>query len=165
MVSFLQGTSGQAMAPFSGQGILSMVYRLVEVHMEKITITVTRGTLKGQTFVFEQPSHCVIGRSCDCTIQLPREPGTLDVSRHHCLLEIDPPAVQVRDLGSLNGTFVNGNKIGQRPYLLPPEAVDPSEGEPHLLRAGDEIRVGDVVLRIGVHAPSGARQPSRVGHS
>jgi len=30
------------------------------------------------------------------------------------LLDINPPDIRVRDFGSKNGTFVNGEKIGQR---------------------------------------------------
>jgi pSer/pThr/pTyr-binding forkhead associated (FHA) protein len=36
------------------------------------------------------------------------------ISRYHCLLDINSPDIRVRDLGSLNGTIVNGKKIGQR---------------------------------------------------
>ncbi|KYC36281.1 hypothetical protein WA1_52005 [Scytonema hofmannii PCC 7110] len=35
-------------------------------------------------------------------------------SRYHCLLDINPPDIRVRDFGSRNGTYVNGKKIGQR---------------------------------------------------
>ena len=48
----------------------------------------------------------------DGDLRLPNGPGYADVSRHHCLLHIDPPAVWVRDLGSRNGTRVNGTQIG-----------------------------------------------------
>ena len=34
--------------------------------------------------------------------------------RRHCLLDINPPDIRVRDFGSLNGTYVNGTMIGQR---------------------------------------------------
>jgi pSer/pThr/pTyr-binding forkhead associated (FHA) protein len=33
------------------------------------------------------------------------------ISRHHCQLDIDPPCVRLQDLGSLNGTFLNGKAV------------------------------------------------------
>jgi len=65
-------------------------------------------TLKNREFVFDEPAECIIGRAADCDIQIPTDNEHVDVSRHHCVLEIHPPHVQVRDLGSLNGTLVNG---------------------------------------------------------
>jgi pSer/pThr/pTyr-binding forkhead associated (FHA) protein len=38
----------------------------------------------------------------------------MTISRYHCLLDINSPDIRVRDLGSLNGTIVNGKKIWQR---------------------------------------------------
>src|SRR5262245_12879682 len=80
----------------------------------KITLTFTGGTLKGQKREFPRAGKYVLGRSSDCDIQLPTALEFMEVSRHHCVLDIDPPAIQARDLGSRNGTFVNGENIGQR---------------------------------------------------
>jgi pSer/pThr/pTyr-binding forkhead associated (FHA) protein len=117
---------------------------------KKITLTVTRGSLKGTTFVFEEPTRYTIGRAGDCDLSLLHEPGNSEVSRHHCELEIDPPRVLVRDLGSLNGTYVNGQNIGQRPAFLAPECFPREEIQDRLLRPGDEIQVGRIVLSIGL---------------
>jgi serine/threonine-protein kinase len=71
------------------------------------------------------------------------------ISRHHCAFEIDPPTVRVRDLNSLNGTYVNGEKIGLR---LNPLARGESDHEraTRELRDGDEVRVGDTAMRMSV---------------
>jgi serine/threonine-protein kinase len=107
-----------------------------------ITLTVTRGPLAGQQYAFTAPATCVIGRSSDCSIRLPQDVEHLDVSRHHCALDVTPPAVRVRDLGSLNGTFVNGSKIGQRDRFETPRPVD-LFGPPAVeLSDGDELRLG-----------------------
>jgi pSer/pThr/pTyr-binding forkhead associated (FHA) protein len=88
----------------------------------------------------------------------------VDVSRHHCLVEIEPPVVRVRDLGSLNGTFVNDKLIGSR--LKTAVVMDRALGEvvERELKDGDEIRLGHTVLQVGLegdgpvtcHAAEGA---------
>jgi pSer/pThr/pTyr-binding forkhead associated (FHA) protein len=111
--------------------------------MEKtITLIVTRGPLAGQRYAFDKPTTCVVGRARDCTIALPMETEHLDVSRHHCQLDISPQAVRVRDLGSLNGTYVNGRKIGQREDPAVPPAGDVAGSQAVELSAGDEIQLG-----------------------
>jgi len=53
----------------------------------------------------------LIGRASDCHLRVadPR------VSRHHCELLIEDNQVRIRDLGSRNGTFVNGEPVcGER---------------------------------------------------
>lgn len=108
-----------------------------------ISLIVTRGPLAGQKFDFRQETTCVVGRARDCTISLPLEVEHLDVSRHHCQLEISPPNVRIRDLGSLNGTFVNGQKIGQRDWRPAPRNGDDTQWPTVELHGGDEIRLGD----------------------
>ena len=79
----------------------------------KITLTITQGKLSGQQYIFESRSTCIVGRNDDCNLQI-ADNVDMTISRYHCLLDINPPDIRVRDLGSLNGTFVNGKKIGQR---------------------------------------------------
>jgi len=120
----------------------------------KVTLTFLNGSLKGRKCEFSKPTKCVLGRSSDCAVQLPSGLEFMEVSRHHCELAIDPPALQVRDLGSRNGTFVNGNNIGQRqPGHFP---GSPDEAGWHTLKEGDELRIGDTFLRVEVSA-----QPER----
>jgi len=124
----------------------------------KVILTVTHGSLKGKTFVFPEATRCTIGRSGDCELSLLHEPGNADVSRRHCVLEIDPPLVRVRDLGSLNGTYVNGEKIGQRPPFLPAEDARHEGLEARPLRPGDLLQVGRVVFFVGVVNPPEAEE-------
>lgn len=49
-----------------------------------------------------------IGRSADCDLVI-NDPK---VSRSHALIEWDERGFSIRDLGSSNGTFVNGQRIG-----------------------------------------------------
>ena len=114
----------------------------------KITLTFTGGTLKGQKREFTRPGKFVIGRSSDCDLQLPTTMEFMEVSRHHCVLDVDPPALQVRDLGSRNGTFINGENIGKRYAGDFPGAT--KEGDWHVLKEGDELRIGSTTLRVEV---------------
>ena len=53
------------------------------------------------------------------------------VSRLHCRLNLETDTLDVEDLGSTNGTWVNGKKVLRSP-----------------LAAGDEIRIGRVMFSI-----------------
>src|SRR5437867_2325497 len=72
------------------------------------------GSSPVQHYEFTEAQECLIGRALDCALALPATIEYCDVSRRHCALRIDPPFVHVRDLGSLNGTYVNGERIGGR---------------------------------------------------
>ncbi|MDR1029133.1 MAG: protein kinase [Clostridiales Family XIII bacterium] len=77
---------------------------------ETITLKVTKGRLRGTEFVFDRNLCVFAGRRNDCAVMLPDS----RVSRRHCALDISPPYVLVRDLSSLNGTWLNGTLIGGR---------------------------------------------------
>ena len=70
----------------------------------------------------------LLGRSAECDVHLPSD----KVSRRHCVLADLGPCLAVRDLGSTNGTRINGALVGQG-----------------RLRAGDELAVGDLRYRVG----------------
>jgi pSer/pThr/pTyr-binding forkhead associated (FHA) protein len=118
----------------------------------KIILTPATRELPEKEFVFEEPAQCLIGRARDCDIQLPGDEGHADVSRHHCLLDIDPPKVRVSDLGSRNGTYVNGEKIGQRIPGQQAEEADIRHMPKRELDDGDEIQVGQAVFRVRLAA-------------
>lgn len=72
----------------------------------KVILKVTKGELSGKEFAYSEKEQLFVGRQEDCAIMLPDK----SVSRYHCMLEVTPPYVTVRDFGSLNGTFLNGKK-------------------------------------------------------
>src|SRR4029450_10715290 len=78
----------------------------------RVCLAVVAGPIQGRQFAFEAHDTFLFGRSPDCHAQLAEADGT--ASRHHFLLEVNPPAARLRDLGSLNGTYVNGTKYGGR---------------------------------------------------
>jgi pSer/pThr/pTyr-binding forkhead associated (FHA) protein len=114
-----------------------------------ITLTVLNGSLKGKEYVLRDRPTWTIGRSRDCDVVLPGGEEFCLVSRRHCQLEIDPPTV--RDLGSMNGTFVNGEPIGMRPREEKPGGV-PMVWPAYELFPGDELQVGTTVFRVGIEA-------------
>jgi pSer/pThr/pTyr-binding forkhead associated (FHA) protein len=78
-----------------------------------ITLTITTGKLSGKQYIFDSRTTCLIGRNDDCYLSIPDQ-FDQRVSRYHCLLDINPPEIRIRDLGSLNGTYINNTKIGGR---------------------------------------------------
>jgi pSer/pThr/pTyr-binding forkhead associated (FHA) protein len=96
-----------------------------------------------------------MGRSRSCTLRLP---GDATVSRQHCLLELDADGVWIQDLGSLNGTFVNGEKIGQREARYDGDATMVQPGR-QCLRDGDLLRICNNVFAVQVLAQAGATLP------
>lgn len=69
----------------------------------------------------------VIGRRGDCDLRIPLP----TVSRRHCQLSLNNSAVELRDLGSRGGTFVNNQKL---------------EDQTAAIRAGDYIRIGPLTF-------------------
>ncbi len=116
----------------------------------EVVLKVARGWFEGKEYAFRDHTVCTIGRSSDCVVQLPNNPGHLDVSRHHCAIVVDPPFVRVRDLGSKNGTYVNGEIVGKRAQSSP--AGDDTELTipERILDDGDEIRVGGTLFRVRI---------------
>ncbi|MFB6506031.1 MULTISPECIES: protein kinase [unclassified Streptomyces] len=115
-----------------------------------VTLSLVKGRLDPAEYVFDERTTCVLGRSKDCSPRLPNDDHHSTVSRHHCLLDINPPDIRIRDFGSLNGTYVNGRKIGQREKHQTPEEGAARVFPEYDLVDGDEIRLGDTVLRVGV---------------
>lgn len=112
------------------------------------------GPLAGREFTVPSAGSCLIGRARDCDLTLPEGGVGRTASRHHCRVEWTPVGVLVRDMGSRNGSFVNGCSIGRRPAGR--SAPDwPSVGAGRLLADGDEVRVGGSVFRVAITA--GAR--------
>lgn len=96
----------------------------------RVTLRVLAGPQSGRVFTFDQHETFMIGRSEAAHFCLPHDRF---FSRHHCLLEIAPPQCFLRDLGSTNGTFVNGIRV-----------------ETAHLKNGDRIQGGETVLEVEV---------------
>src|SRR5215213_8349074 len=71
----------------------------------------------------------VVGRREDCDLRIPLG----EVSRKHCRILRDGDSLKLEDLGSSNGTFLNGSRVQEA-----------------LLSPGDTIQVGPVVFVVQV---------------
>jgi eukaryotic-like serine/threonine-protein kinase len=120
--------------------------------LAKVKITFTTGSLKDKKFEFSLRTTCIIGRAKDCNLRLPNDAHHKTVSRYHCLMDINPPAICVRDLGSLHGTYVNGKIIGKRQSNQTPKQGIQSNFPEYDLKDGDEIRLGNTVFRVNIQA-------------
>jgi hypothetical protein len=74
----------------------------------------------------ERGREVVLGRSAECALQLP----AAGASRRHASVAWRDGAVVLRDLGSTNGTWLNGERVSQETAL----------------RSGDRIRIGGLEI-------------------
>ena len=94
-----------------------------------VTLKVLEGAKHGAKIAIKK-AEFTIGRSQSCSLCA----GSSAVSRQHCMISRDESKVTVRDMGSRNGTLVNGNKI---------------EGTVELA-SGDEITVGPLKFLLTI---------------
>lgn len=116
----------------------------------KVTLEITQGVMRGKRFEFTEHDVFLFGRADDCHARLPDDPL---VSRHHFLLEVHPPNARLRDLGSLNGTYVNDTRYGGRDEGETPEQAAARRYPEINLKAGDRIEVGDTLFTLQVEVP------------
>ncbi len=119
----------------------------------QVTLAVTAGPSVGQQHVFTERTTALIGRDKECHIRFPNDKDHQTVSRHHCLLDINPPEGCIRDLGSRSGTFINGKLIGKRDRAQSAQEGAKLQFAEHGLKDGDEIKLGKVVLRVAITSP------------
>lgn len=82
-----------------------------------------------------------IGRDPDCQLRA----GSDLISRHHCEIHVEDARLMVRDLGSVNGTLVNGVKIEGATQLNP----------------GDVLQIGSLQFEVMIeHRLGGAKRPA-----
>jgi hypothetical protein len=79
----------------------------------------------GPPLTLEAGGRVTIGRAADCGLRLPSG----DASRQHAEIVGGEAGYTIRDLGSTNGTFVNGKRVGE-----------------HRLEPGDRIQIGSSTI-------------------
>ena len=99
------------------------------------------GKYQGGEFPLEDNSEIYMGRSSDLGMVLVEDM----VSRKHARITTYNSTIQIEDLGSTNGSFVNGEKITQC----------------HL-EEGDRILIGTSIIKVVFEDPGGKREGPRL---
>ncbi|MBR2586337.1 MAG: FHA domain-containing protein [Thermoguttaceae bacterium] len=87
--------------------------------------TIIKGNDTGTRFDWDGKSLVIIGRGADCALRV----NDKEASRRHASIQMENGELILTDLGSLNGTFVNAQKI-----------------ERLVLQLGDHIQIGQTLL-------------------
>jgi serine/threonine protein kinase len=103
-----------------------------------LELLVTAGPETGRRYVFQPPAWVAIGRGEGCEVAL----NDIKISRRHCRIELTRDACLLRDLGSANGTRVNGAAV-----------------ESGALEDGDRVRLGDTTIECALVLEDGAEGP------
>jgi predicted component of type VI protein secretion system len=98
-------------------------------------LIVASGKSAGRAIAVKR-SPLLIGRAEECDVR----PLSEDVSRRHCAIHVGPADAWAEDLGSRNGTFVNGVRIKEKTKLAD----------------GDLVRVGALELKVSCAKPAAA---------
>jgi hypothetical protein len=93
---------------------------------QRWVLTAETGPLAGLFWGVDQP--ILLGRSLSCDIAL----VSPQISREHARLDFDDDQLMIEDLGSSNGTIVNGKKVDGRTAL----------------HNEDELRMNDFIFRV-----------------
>jgi len=100
--------------------------------MNEIKLTFFDGPHQASATITKHRKY-VVGSGSGAQLQL--SPENLSVSPRHFAIDVKPSGCSIADLGSANGTFVNGRKI--------------AEAE---LRDGDTIQVGTIKIQVSLES-------------
>jgi pSer/pThr/pTyr-binding forkhead associated (FHA) protein len=114
--------------------------------MKTLILRALTGDLRGKEFAFSGPVDFVVGRSRTCSLRLATDST---VSRQHCVIEFNNGGAWIQDLGSRNGTLVNGTPIGPVQQNKPSE-VTKLQPERHQLEDGDELRICNNIFAVNL---------------
>jgi predicted component of type VI protein secretion system len=92
-----------------------------------VQLIVSKGGARAKRFQLSRETT-IIGRRRDCNLCIPSS----EVSRRHCLLQVQDGYLTIEDLNSINGTFLNDQRIGDKSVVYP----------------GDRLAVGPVHFTV-----------------
>lgn len=107
--------------------------------MLQADLKVLSGKFQGKLIPLTTPKF-LVGREQDCHLR----PNSDMVSRHHCVFLIDDYGVRLRDLGSTNGTRVNGELVRHETQL----------------NEGDHITIGKLELEFVLRKAAPVQAPA-----
>lgn len=93
----------------------------------KVRLLIIQGRPAGKEVLLGVGEH-YFGRGPECQVRFNSD----WVSRQHCVLSVSPEAIVLRDLGSRNGTLVNGALVAVERTLQP----------------GDQLQVGPITFEL-----------------
>jgi eukaryotic-like serine/threonine-protein kinase len=119
--------------------------------VNEVKFKIQGGPLDGNKFGIAERMSCIVGRDSDCNIVIPDDVD-MNVSSHHCILDINPPEIVVRDLGSSNGTFINGKRL----YSASDTVEDNAEltvkmPDEYVLNHNDKLMIGETVFLVEIY--------------
>ena len=91
----------------------------------KVVLSILSGPSKGEKHTLGKPRITVGRKGADIPLKDP------EISRHHCLLEVRDTHINLKDLDSTNGTF-----------------IDEERARAAMLRDGTEFRIGGSLIRV-----------------
>lgn len=117
-------------APRSGVAQLAGGGEIPPTATWRLTVLKSRNLRPGEAFSFPPGSSALVGRAQEMDIFL----NDTFVSSKHAVFEATAGVLQVEDLRSTNGTFVNGTAISSTRELQP----------------GDRVEIGDTIFEVEV---------------
>jgi pSer/pThr/pTyr-binding forkhead associated (FHA) protein len=105
----------------------------------KLSLFVTQGTAQGKSIPITVPQF-IIGRDPQCHLR----PSSPVISKRHCAIVIREGKAFLRDFGSTNGSFVNG---------------EPLKGEREL-KHKDQLKIGPLFFEVRIEMPVAIDKPT-----
>jgi pSer/pThr/pTyr-binding forkhead associated (FHA) protein len=107
----------------------------------EVKLVVVGGRQSGMEIPVPVP-HFLIGRGQECHLR----PNSSSVSRKHCAIVVAEGSASIEDMGSTNGTFVNGERIETRREL----------------KNGDHLAIGKLQLDVQLAVSIGGKRKPKV---
>jgi pSer/pThr/pTyr-binding forkhead associated (FHA) protein len=112
-------------------------------------LEVITGPHRGQRFFIRSRNCYTLGRDPGCFVRLSGEERDRRISRVHCQIRVDGASIWVEDLGSRNGTYINGHEVPRNSQQFnngsTERICDPESG---VLTNGDVLTVGGTSLQL-----------------
>lgn len=115
---------------------------------DQVVLETILGPMRGKKITLPAKVEVVLGRAWECALRFPDDEAHQTISRRHCRLKVDLPHVSIRDLGSLNGTWVNGQVIGQREADGTTDMARSFDSPDYRLKPGDKVQLGSTTLTL-----------------
>jgi len=107
-----------------------------------VQLLVNKGATHGRKIQLRHETT-IVGRRRDCNLCIPSS----EVSRRHCLLQIQDGYLTIEDLNSINGTYLNEERIADKNVVYP----------------GDRLAIGPVHFTVQYELSPSARERLQLG--